>query len=92
VEELFGLHCSVVVCQRVLPFFHWESLIQSMTPKLVLQEGLHGCELQDLGGGNYRRYRAGIRRFGLKPFRPWRIIPWEYNLILWRHETFPAKL
>jgi hypothetical protein len=87
-EQLFGLHCRVVVCQRVLPFLHWESLIRSMTPDLVLQEDLHGCELQDLRSFGYHRCRAGIRHYGLRPFRPWRVFPGEYNLVLWRRRGF----
>jgi len=37
VEELAGIHCAVVVCQRVLPSFCWKDVIISMTPQLVLQ-------------------------------------------------------
>jgi hypothetical protein len=87
-EQLFGLHCKVVVCQRVLPFLHWEELIRSMTPDLVLQEDLHGCELQNLSGVGYHKCRAGIRHYGLMPFRPWRLFRGEHNLILWRRRDF----
>lgn len=89
IEELVGIHCSVVVCQRVLPYLHWEETICSMRPHLVLQEDLHGCELQNLGGAEYQRYRSGIRSFGLKPFRPWRILPGEKNMILWKRKDSP---
>ena len=88
VEELRGIHCSVVVCQRVLPFVHWENIIHSMTPKLVLQEDLHGCELQDLSRAHYEKSRAAARHYGLQPFRPWRIFPGERNLILWKRRDF----
>jgi hypothetical protein len=85
VEELSGIHCGVIVCQRVLPFVHWEDLIVSMNPTLVLQEDLHGCELQILRDPRYQRNRAAIRHYGLQPFRPWRIMPGELNMILWQH-------
>ena len=88
VEELRGIHCSVVVCQRVLPFVHWENIIHSMTPRLVLQEDLHGCELQDLSRAHYEKSRAATRHYGLQPFRPWRIFPGERNLILWKRRDF----
>ncbi len=88
VEELEGIHCGVVVCQRVLPFKHWEHIIKSMRPKLMLQEDLHGCELQDIDGEHYTRSHAGIRHYRLTPFRPWRIFPGERNLILWRRRDF----
>jgi hypothetical protein len=88
VEELRGIHCSVVVCQRVLPFVHWENIIHSMTPRLVLQEDLHGCELQDLSRAYYEKSRAAARHYGLLPFRPWRIFPGERNLILWKRRDF----
>ncbi len=84
VEELAGVHCAVIVCQRVLPFVHWEQLILSMNPALVLQEDLHGCERQDLRHPSYQRSRAAIRTFGLQPFRPWWIFPGEFNMILWQ--------
>lgn len=87
-EQLFGLHCRVVVCQRVLPYLHWEPVIESMSPDLVLQEDLHGCEIQNLADGDFHRCRAGVRHFGLRPFRPWRIFPGEYNLVLWRNKHF----
>jgi hypothetical protein len=86
VEELAGIRCDVVVCQRVLPFLHWEEIIVSMSPALVLQEDLHGCELQKLADPSYQKYRQGIRHYGLRPFRPWRILPGEFNLILWQRK------
>lgn len=70
VEDLMGIHCAVVVCQRVLPECRWENVIVSMKPKLVLQEDLHGCERQQLRGRGYVRTWAHIRRYGLQPFRP----------------------
>jgi hypothetical protein len=88
VEEMAGIHCGVVVCQRVWPFRHWEHIIKSMQPMLMLQEDLHGCELQDIGGKHYTRSRAGILHYGLVPFRPYRIFPGERNLILWRRRDF----
>jgi hypothetical protein len=88
VEELRGIHCRVVVCQRVLPFKHWEDVIISMNPVLVLQEDLNGCELQDMSGPHYTRTRSGIRHFGLQPFRSLPFLPWERNLILWRRKDF----
>jgi hypothetical protein len=84
VEELFGVNCAAVVCQRVLPRRRWEEVIQSMNPKLVLQEDLHGCERQQLRGKSYVRTWSKIRQYDLKPFRPWPIFPWENNLILWQ--------
>jgi hypothetical protein len=87
VEELADIRCDVVVCQRVLPFLHWEEIIVSMNPALVLQEDLHGCELQMLAGPSYQKYRKGIRHYGLRPFRPWRILPGEFNLILWQQKN-----
>ena len=88
VEELAGVHCAIVVCQRVYPDFFWEALIISMSPKLVLQEDLHGCERQKLRGKHYVRNWSKIRHFNLKPFRPWPIFPGEKNLILWRRRDF----
>ncbi len=88
VEELRDMHCAVVVCQRVYPDCRWEEVILSMTPKLVLQEDLHGCERQQLRGSEYVRTWTKIRRYGLQPFRPWPFFPWERNLILWRHRDF----
>ena len=88
VEELAGVHCAMVVCQRVYPDFFWEDLIISMSPKLVLQEDLHGCERQKLRGKHYVRNWSKIRHFNLKPFRPWPIFPGEKNLILWRRRDF----
>ena len=77
-----------VVCQRVYPDCRWEEVILSMTPKLVLQEDLHGCERQQLRGRGYVRTWSKIRRYGLQPFRPWPILPRELNLILWRRRNF----
>lgn len=91
-EQLDGIHCAVVVCQRVLPFKHWEHIIESMRPLLVLQEDLHGCELQEISGKLYTRTRAGASHYQLIPFRPWRIFPGERNLILWRRRDFLASL
>ena len=91
VEELEGIHCAAVVCQRVWPDCRWEYVIWSMNPKLVLQEDLHGCERQQLRGGEYVRTWMKIRRYGLQPFRPWPIFPGERNLILWRHREFDDK-
>jgi hypothetical protein len=88
VEELFGSNCAAVVCQRVLPDRRWEEVIQSMKPKLVLQEDLHGCERQQLRGKSYVRTWSKIRQYDLKPFRPWPIFPWENNLILWQRRDF----
>ncbi len=88
VEELRDLHCPVVVAQRVDPGCRWEDVIISMTPKLVLQEDLHGCERQQLRGRGYVRTWIKIRQFGLQPFRPWPILPGERNLILWRRRDF----
>jgi hypothetical protein len=88
VEELEGIHCAVVVCQRVYPDCRWEKAILSMIPKLVLQEDLHGCERQQLRGRGYVRTWTKIRQYGLQPFRPLPIFPWERNLILWRRRDF----
>jgi hypothetical protein len=88
VEELEGIHCAVVVCQRVYPDCRWEKAIVSMTPKLVLQEDLHGCERQQLRGRGYVRTWTKIRQYGLQPFRPLPLFPWERNLILWRRQDF----
>jgi hypothetical protein len=88
VEELRDLHCAVVVCQRVEPDCHWEDIILSMGPKLVLQEDLHGCERQQLRGRGYVRTWIKICQYGLQPFRPWPILPGERNLILWRRRDF----
>ncbi|MEJ2657276.1 MAG: hypothetical protein P8012_08755 [Desulfobacterales bacterium] len=84
VEELFGAHCAAVVCQRVLPDRHWEEVIKSMNPRVVLQEDLHGCERQQLRSQGYVRTWSKIRQYNLSPFRPWPIFPWENNLILWQ--------
>ena len=88
VEELEGLHCAVIVCQRVLPHCRWEDVIFSAAPKLVLQEDLHGCERQQLRGKDYVRTWSEKAYYGLQPFRPWPIFPGEYNLILWRRRDF----
>lgn len=88
VEELAGVHCAAVVCQRVYPECFWEDVIISMNPKLVLQEDLHGCERQKLRGKQYVRNWSKIRHFNLKPFRPWPVFPGEKNLILWRRRDF----
>jgi hypothetical protein len=84
VEELKGIHCAVVICQRIYPDCRWEDVIFSMNPKLILQEDLHGCERQRLRGRNYVRTWTKIRQYGLQPFRAWPIFPGERNLILWR--------
>jgi hypothetical protein len=73
VEELEGIHCAAVVCQRVYPDCRWEEAILSMTP-----------ERQQLRGRGYVRTWLKIRQYGLQPFRPLPIFPWERNLILWR--------
>jgi hypothetical protein len=88
VEELVGVHCAAVVCQRVLPDCRWEEVVISMNPKLVLQEDLHGCERQQLRGQHYVRNWSKIRLYGLRPFRPWPIFPGEKNLVLWRRRDF----
>jgi hypothetical protein len=88
VEELLGVKCAAVVCQRVYPDCHWEEVIKSMKPKLVLQEDLHGCERQKLRGQQYVRTWSKIRQFALKPFRPWPVFPWESNLVLWQCRDF----
>jgi len=88
IEELKGVHCAAVVCQRVLPDCRWEAVITSMNPKLVLQEDLHGCERQQLRGQQYVRSWSKIRQYGLKPFRPWPIFPGENNLVLWQRRDF----
>jgi len=84
VEELKGIHCAAIICQRVYPDCHWEEVILSMNPKLVLQEDLHGCERQKLRNNRYVRTWSKIRQYALKPFRPWPIFPWENNLVLWQ--------
>lgn len=88
VEELAGVHCAAVVCQRVLPDCRWEEVIISMSPKLILQEDLHGCERQQLRGKQYVRTWSKIRQYGLRPFRAWPIFPGEKNLVLWRRHDF----
>ena len=91
VEELNGIHCAVVVCQRVYPYCRWEELIASMMPKLVLQEDLHGCERQQLRLHGYVRTLKKIHHYGLQPFRPWPIFPWERNLILWQRRDLAER-
>jgi hypothetical protein len=66
----------------------WVEAILSMTPKLVLQEDLHGCERQQLRGRGYVRTWLKIRQYSLQPFRPLPIFPWERNFILWRRRDF----
>jgi hypothetical protein len=88
VEDLENIHCAVVVCQRVYPDCRWEEVIFSMTPKLMLQEDLHGCERQQLRGKKYVRTWAEKKYYGLRPYKPWPIFPGEYNLILWRRRDF----
>lgn len=89
VEELHGIPCAAVVCQRVFPDCRWEEVICSMNPKLVLQEDLHGCERQQLRGRGYVRTWTKIRGYGLQPFSP--IFPWERNLVLWRRLDFGGE-
>jgi len=91
VEELAGVHCAAVVCQRVYPQYCWEDSIISMNPKLVLQEDLHGCERQKLRGPQYVRNWSKIRQYGLRSFRPWPIFPGEMNLVLWRRRDFGGE-
>lgn len=91
VEDLQGIPCAAVVCQRVYPGCRWEEVICSMTPQVVLQEDLHGCERQQLRGRGYVRTWTKIRGYGLQPFRPWPIFPWERNLILWRRRDFGGE-
>ncbi|MBW1990568.1 MAG: hypothetical protein JRI59_00265 [Deltaproteobacteria bacterium] len=88
VEELAGIHCAVVVCQRVCPDCRWEEVICSMRPWLVLQEDLHGCQRQQLRQRGYVRTWLKIRQYDLKPFRPWPVFPGERNLVLWRRQDF----
>ena len=88
VEDLAGVKCAVVVCQRVYPDCRWEDVIVSMKPKLMLQEDLHGCERQQIRGRGYVRTLIQVRRYDLQPFRPRLIFPWERNLILWRRRDF----
>lgn len=91
VEDLKDVACAAVVCQRILPYCRWENIIMSMNPKLVLQEDLHGCERQNFWGRGYVRTRFDIRRYGLKPFRPWTIFPGEYNMVFWRRKDFGVE-
>ncbi|MFW2366899.1 MAG: hypothetical protein ACN4GW_10810 [Desulforhopalus sp.] len=88
VEEFQDVQCQVVVCQRVLPFRHWEEVIKSMNPILVLQEDLKGCELQALSGELYKKSFPGIIHYHLQPFRPNRFMRGERNIILWRRRDF----
>jgi hypothetical protein len=88
VEELAGIGCQVVVCQRVLPFRHWESIIKSMNPVLILQEDLNGCELQVMSNELYKKTYPGIVHYQLQPFRHNRFILGERNIILWRRRDF----
>ena len=88
VEELVDIQCKVVVCQRVLPFRHWENIIKTMRPELILQEDLNGCELQTISGELYKKTFPGIIHYQLKPFRSNRFIPGERNIILWRRRDF----
>jgi len=88
VEEVQGLPCAAVVCQRVWPYCRWEEIIVSMRPQLVLQEDLHGCERQQLRGRGYVRAWLLSRQYRLQPFRPWPIFPGERNLVLWRRQDF----
>jgi hypothetical protein len=90
VESLWGVPCRAVVCQRVLPFHHWEEVIASMAPEWVLQEDLHGCERQDLRPWGYGRAKREAACWGLKPFRPWKILPGERNYILWKASPVPG--
>ncbi len=93
VEELEQLQCHIVVCQRILPFRHWEKIIKSMQPVLVLQEDLKGCELQNISGEFYKKTFPGIIHYQLQPFRPSRILPLEKNIILWRRrDFFPCQM
>ena len=91
VEDLQDVSCAAVVTQRILPYCRWEKAIMSMNPKLILQEDLHGCERQNFRGRGYVRTWSEIRRYGLKPFRPWPIFPGEYNMIFWRRKDFGVE-
>ena len=88
VEELADIPCKVVVCQRVLPFRHWEDIIKTMKPELILQEDLNGCELQTISGELYKKTFPGIMHYQLKPFKTNRFIAGERNIILWRRRDF----
>lgn len=88
VEELTDIPCKVVICQRVLPFRHWESVIKSMTPNLILQEDLNGCEKQIISGEQYKKTFPGIVHFKLQPFRLSHLLPSEKNIILWRRRDY----
>lgn len=91
VQDLAGIPCAAVVCQRVYPDCRWEDVIISMSPKLVLQEDLHGCERQQLRGQHYVRNWSKISQYGLQPFRPWPIFPGERNLVLWRRRDYDQE-
>lgn len=88
VEEMHNIVCQVVVCQRVLPFRHWEKIIASMKPLLILQEDLRGCELQEIDTSLYERTFPGIAHYQLMPFNPIRFLPIEQNMVLWRRKDF----
>lgn len=93
IEELANIHCEAVICQRVLPFRHLEAIITSMRPKIILQEDLIGCELQQMSGELYKKTYPGIVHYQLMPFRPSGLIPGEKNLILWRRrDFFPCRV
>jgi len=88
VEELENIRCSVVVCQRVLPFRHWEEIIKSMRPLLILQEDLRGCEKQMICHELYKKTIPSIIHYQLQPFKIDSLFPGERNLILWRRRDF----
>lgn len=93
VEELEHIPCHIVVCQRILPFRHWEKTIKSMQPVLILQEDLKGCELQNISGESYKKTFPGIIHYKLQPFRASRLLPSEKNIILWRRrDFFPCQM
>jgi hypothetical protein len=88
VEELEDIRCAVVVCQRVLPFRHWEKIIESMRPILILQEDLRGCEKQTISSEHYKKTIPSIIHYQLQPFQVDTLFPGERNLILWRRRDF----
>lgn len=88
VEELLNIQSKVIICQRVLPFRHWEDTIKSMSPILILQEDLNGCERQTISGKLYKRTFPGIVHYKLQAFRPTPLLPVEKNIILWRRRDF----
>lgn len=93
VEELKHILCHIVVCQRILPFRHWEKTIKSMRPVLILQEDLRGCEMQNISGEFYKKTFPGIIHYQLQPFRLSRLLPGEKNIILWRRrDFFPCQM